>query len=748
MRGALHARRFLQPLPFWSVLTKLIERSKLLFAVLALFFFWAAPAKADTQIIVRSTLGLQGLQQLCLLQSCSVTRSLGDPLNQLFLLTTPLDPTVFLNILRPLPGIVDAEVDQLINLVGGLNVVPTPLPSGLMSDRSEVSPCGSAPVWNSYANQPAASIVKVQSAQAQFCGAGVVADIDTGIDPNHPAFNGALLPGYDFTRNQQGASELNDITPSDFPTYPPPSCTSSTCPSAAIVNQSSAAILDQSSAAILDQNPKYSAFGHGTMVMGVIHLVAPKASLLPLKAFHSDGTGYLSDILRAIYYAVQNGANVINMSFDFTASSAELTSALNYANQSTVIAAASAGNDGKNEIVYPAALQNVVMGVASTSDLDTRSSFSNYGNSIVWVAAPGEGIVTTYPFNSYAAGWGTSFSAPFVSGTGALLVNKQAKTNEAQAAAAVAHAVSVGPDMGNGRLDIFQALQALSPLDFSLSANPASATVSAGHTATYAITLSPSGGFNGTIVLNCTGMPAASTCLVTPPTVTLDGTNSATATITVQTTARAGAAPESRWNIPSRLLGSRQFVWISYCVACLILFRWFQAKRLGSALIGLAGLLLVSLTLNSCGSASNSTSGSGSSTQQSNPNATLTSVTFNPSRVAGGLTSTGTVTLSAAAPTGGASVSLSSNDTSVATVPPSVVVPAGANSGTFTANAKAVNAVTPVTVSASYAGVTQTGSLTVFPPPAAGTPAGAYSLTITATAGNFSHTATVTLVVN
>src|SRR5207248_1545898 len=84
--------------------------------------------------------------------------------------------------------------------------------------------------------------------------------------------------------------------------------------------------------------------------------------LLPLKAFHSDGTGYLSDILRAIYYAVQNGANVINMSFDFPTSSTELTSALSYANQSTLIAGTSAGNDGKKEIVYPAALQSLAMG--------------------------------------------------------------------------------------------------------------------------------------------------------------------------------------------------------------------------------------------------------------------------------------------------------------------------------------------------------------------------------------------------
>jgi len=269
-----------------------------------------------------------------------------------------------------------------------------------------------------------------------------------------------LLPGYDFTRNQSGGSELSDFT--DPTPQACPGC------SPAVVNQSSAAILDQSSAAILDQNPKYAAFGHGTMVMGVIHLVAPNAKLLPLKAFHSDGTGNLSDILHAIYYAVQNPpkANVINMSFDFTSYSAELATALDFASQSALICATSAGNDGQKEIVYPAGLQSVAMGVASTDNSDMRSSFSNYGDAIVWVAAPGEGIVTTYPFNSYAAGWGTSFSAPFVSGTSALLLNKQAQTNQPQAANAVAHAapvVPVGTDMGNGRLDIVRALQVLSP---------------------------------------------------------------------------------------------------------------------------------------------------------------------------------------------------------------------------------------------------------------------------------------------
>src|SRR6202034_1016277 len=176
---------------------------------------------------------------------------------------------------------------------------------------------------------------------------------------------------------------------------------------------------------------QYAAFGHGTMVMGVIHLVAPTATLLPLKAFSANGSGSLSNILAAIYYAVQNNAKVINMSFDLTSSSNELTTAINYANS------------------------HKVMGVASTNNQDQRSTFSNYGNQIVWVAAPGEGIITTYPFATYAAGWGTSFSSPMVAGTASLLVNMQSSSSENQASWAIAHAKFVGLNMGNGRLDVY-----------------------------------------------------------------------------------------------------------------------------------------------------------------------------------------------------------------------------------------------------------------------------------------------------
>ncbi len=192
----------------------------------------------------------------------------------------------------------------------------------------------------------------------------------------------------------------------------------------------------------------------------MVHLVAPTARLLPLKAFGSDGSGNLSNILAAIYYAVQNHASVINMSFELSSSSTELATAINYANANSVILAASSGNDGLDEVVYPAGCSNV-MGVASTNDFDQRSSWSNYGDQIVWVAAPGENIITTYPFGTYSVTSGTSFTSPMVAGTAALLLNLQPDLSPSEVAKAIANAQWIGPNMGYGELNVDWALQSL-----------------------------------------------------------------------------------------------------------------------------------------------------------------------------------------------------------------------------------------------------------------------------------------------
>ena len=575
-------------------------------AVALATLFFTTPARADNRYIVRSTLGSSALTQFCLVQTCTVVTTIDGSLNQVFLLTTPalIDPTTFLTLLRNTPGIVDAELDQVVNLVGGLNAVTTP-PAGL-TDSTPENYFGNI-VWNGYANQPASGIVHVQDAQNTFhvSGKGIVADIDTGVDPNHPALKSVLLAGYDFTRNQAGGSEMTDFT-STAPT-PCPSC------QPAKVNQSTAAVLDQSTAAVLDGNSQYAAFGHGTMVMGVIHLVAPNAQLLPLKAFQSNGTGNLSDILRAIYYAAQNNANVINMSFDFKTASPELSNALAYANGLNIICASSAGNDGAMEIVYPAALQTVVMGVASTSDLDTRSTFSNYGNAIVWVAAPGEAIVTTYPFSTYSAGWGTSFSAPFVSGGAALLRAIRTDINQSLASAAIAHAQFVGADLGNGRLDLLMALTALpvgsSSPDYSVVAAPSGTTITAGQMANFSVSAAPSGGFNQTVNWTCTGAPKASTCSVSPASSPMDGSNVATSTVTVMTTMRSTAlsgrgprfAPPP---LPRRVLP----MFVAWLLVALILHKLRRSPRT-RMLLSVSAVLALAAFCNSCGSGTGSGSG-------------------------------------------------------------------------------------------------------------------------------------------
>jgi len=127
----------------------------------------------------------------------------------------------------------------------------------------------------------------------------------------------------------------------------------------------------------------------------------------------------------------------------------------------------------------------------------------------------------------------------------------------------------------------------------------------------------------------------------------------------------------------------------------------------------------------------------------SSPSVTLSTLSLNPTTVTGGDSSTGTVTLSGPAPSGGAQVALSSSDPSVATVPSSVTVAAGATSATFTVSTSTVSASTTVIISATYAGVTKTASLIVNPAP----PPTLTSLTLSptsATGGN-SSTGTVTL---
>jgi subtilisin family serine protease len=432
-----------------------MKRITIIVAMIVFLFGAAKPAAAQNRYIVRSTGGLSSVLNLCNLLHCQVQGSLDGPVGQNFLVTSTDNLLVnlvngTLNLVESLLGIVSIEADHLLP-------IPQPIRGGISSglyDRTPVNYYG-AVVWHGYASQPATHIIRLADAQNGFriSGTGIVAVIDTGVDVNHPVLQPVLLAGYDFTRNQPGASEWLDVsgmrngyvdTQSQQPAY---------------VQQSTAAVLDQSTAAVLDGGP-YSAFGHGTMTTGLVHLVAPKAKILPLKAFTSNGTGYLSNIVAALYYAVQHHANVVNMSFDLTSSSPSLTQAVTYANKAGVVLVAAAGNESTSAPVYPAALNNYVVGIASTTNWDSRSSFSNYGATDVWIAAPGENIISTFPGGTYASASGTSFSSPMVAGAVSLMLSAKSSLNQNQASNSLSHAIHLTPDLNKGRLDVYQAVSA------------------------------------------------------------------------------------------------------------------------------------------------------------------------------------------------------------------------------------------------------------------------------------------------
>lgn len=413
-------------------------------------------AGAEQRYIVRVPGGLSVLENACRLLRCSGMTGIGDPQNQLFVIK--VDDRYTVDLLTPIArllGVLRLEPDRLLSILTPASHNPSNASgaSGL-SDRRPVN-LGETTAWSGYVSQPAAKVVRAEEARARFFVHGwePVAVIDTGVDPTHPALRAVLLPGYDFTRSRQGGSELADLSQSTTAVVDNHGRTNNASNNVVVAG------LDQSTTAVVD-DPRHRAFGHGTMVAGIVHLVAPKALILPLKAFGSDGTGYTSDIIRAVYFAVSNNARVINMSFSMPLSSPELSGAISHAFSRRVVCVSSAGNEGRKATVYPASLDTVA-GVGSTNLFDRRSSFSNYGDSLVWLAAPGEQIISTYPYGAYASASGTSFSTPFVAGAAALLVDLRPSVDHGSAARALAHAKAIDGEMGNGRLDVYKAIAAL-----------------------------------------------------------------------------------------------------------------------------------------------------------------------------------------------------------------------------------------------------------------------------------------------
>ncbi len=171
-------------------------------------------------------------------------------------------------------------------------------------------------------------------------------------------------------------------------------------------------------------------FGHGTFVAGMIASkvdgagvagLAPNARLMPVKVLDSDGVGDSDDIARGIVWAVDNGADIINMSFGADAANRVEAEAIDYARGAGVTLIAAGGNEGARLTMYPAGYPGV-LGVGATDVNNQPASFSNRGPHID-VVAPGQGILSTYNTGKYTWTSGTSMSTAYVSAVAALAMS-------------------------------------------------------------------------------------------------------------------------------------------------------------------------------------------------------------------------------------------------------------------------------------------------------------------------------------
>ncbi|MCX6598078.1 MAG: S8 family serine peptidase [Acidobacteria bacterium] len=358
------------------------------------------------------------------------------------------------------PGVRQVEAEQVVRAPEAENsAAPTLQVLGPWFPLRLKLPFYGNQVQAGYLLQPAAAIIRTDEAHRRFgAGRSIVAIIDTGVDFAHPALRGSLLPGFDFTRDRvDTVDEYSDLPLSLAARLSQSTVEILDSNKVVRLNPSTVAILNQSTVEILDGGGLPSAFGHGTMVAGLVHLVAPRSMILPLKAFQADGTASLYNVVRAIRYAVDHGATVINMSFGFAQSSPQLQAAIDYATSKGVICLASAGNAGKETPVFPASLPKVI-GVGSTNFSDRRSPFSNYGRD-ARTSAPGEALVTTFPGATYAGVWGTSFSSALASGAAALVLEQRPGTTFGRLQDAFDSGVRINQDMGDGRLDLVRSLQ-------------------------------------------------------------------------------------------------------------------------------------------------------------------------------------------------------------------------------------------------------------------------------------------------
>ncbi|MCU1589310.1 MAG: hypothetical protein JWP11_566 [Frankiales bacterium] len=282
----------------------------------------------------------------------------------------------------------------------------------------------------------------------------LVAIVDTGVDAGHPDLAGVVLPGIDCQTGLPGGG-----------------CggTGSSDPN-----------------------------GHGTHVAGIVAAVADNgiggaglaqgAQILPVRVMAADGSGWDSDAAQGVFWAVDHGATVINLSFGGPDHSTVMDSAVSYALGKGVSVVVAAGNEGEtgNPVEWPAADPGVIA-VGAVDDTGAHPAWSNTGSHLALVA-PGVKILSTLssrtPASSvdpadpagYATWDGTSMAAPFVSAAAALLRHAQPTLNVAAVRQRLMDtADDLGPPgfdpvYGAGFVDVVAAEAATTPIDLAAPA--------------------------------------------------------------------------------------------------------------------------------------------------------------------------------------------------------------------------------------------------------------------------------------
>lgn len=181
---------------------------------------------------------------------------------------------------------------------------------------------------------------------------------------------------------------------------------------------------------MVTNSTSYSADEHGTHVAGIIAArnngsgtvgVAPNVKIMPINVFQGTGAEMMT-IVKAISYAIDHHADIINMSLVSYDYSSILKDAVDTAKSNGVVVVAAAGNNDTYLKSYPASFDSAIA-VSATDSSDQISYFSNYG-SYIDLSAPGEDIYSTVPTNKYESMDGTSMASPVVSGVAALVLSK------------------------------------------------------------------------------------------------------------------------------------------------------------------------------------------------------------------------------------------------------------------------------------------------------------------------------------